>query len=159
MKAYLANGLFGIGDRLVNELVAERVREEIRGIDLYLPQENAAINDKNSFADSKAIARADIDKLKESKFLIAIIDGVEVDSGVAAEVGAFYMTGRPIFALYSDVRQLGRDNTKKIDALIEDGTENQFMYRNLFLIGIIKESGGGVYSTIEDLVRAIKESI
>ena len=158
MKAYLANGLFGIGDRLVNEKLAKEVRKEMEGIDLYLPQENAAINDKSAFADSKAIARADIDKLKESDFLIAIIDGVEVDSGVAAEVGAFYMTGKPIYALYSDVRQLGRDNEEKIDALIEDGTENQFMYRNLFLIGIIKESGGGVFSTIEDLVDAIKEN-
>ena len=158
MKAYLANGLFGIGDRLVNEMLAKKVRKEIEGIDLYLPQENAAINNKSAFADSKAIARADISKLKESDFLIAIIDGVEVDSGVAAEVGAFYMTGKPIYALYSDVRQLGRDNEKKIDALIEDGTENQFMYRNLFLIGIIKESGGGVFSSIEDLVEAIKEN-
>lgn len=158
MKAYLANGLFGIGDRLVNEKLAKEVRKEMEGIDLYLPQENAAINDKSAFADSKAIARADIDKLKESDFLIAIIDGVEVDSGVAAEVGAFYMTGKPIYALYSDVRQLGRNNEEKIDALIEDGTENQFMYRNLFLIGIIKESGGGVFPTIEDLVDAIKEN-
>lgn len=156
MKAYLANGLFSIGDRLVNEMIAEKVRKEIDGIELYLPQENAAINDKSAFADAVAIAGADMDKLEESDFLIAVIDGVEVDSGVAAEIGAFYTTGRPIFALYSDVRQQGRDNDKKIGALIKDGTENQFMYRNLFVIGLIKKSGGGVYSSIEGLVEAIK---
>ena len=156
MKGYLANGLFSIGDRLVNEMIAKQIREVVEGIELYLPQENAAINDKSAFADAVTIAGADMDKLKESDFLIAVIDGVEVDSGVSAEIGAFYMTDRPIFALYSDVRQQGRDNDKKIDALIKDGTENQFMYRNLFVIGLVKKSGGGVYSTIEELVEAVK---
>lgn len=159
MKAYLANGLFSIGDRLLNELIAGQLRAEIEHVDLYLPQENDAINDKSSFADSITIAQADMERLEESAFLIAVIDGVEIDSGVAAEIGAFYMTGKPIFALYSDVRQQGRDNQKKIDALVEDGTENQFIYRNLFVIGIIKKSGGGVYSNIEELVTAVKDIV
>lgn len=157
MKAYLANGLFGLGDRLINEMVAGELRATLENIDLYVPQENAEINDKNAFADSIAIAEADLERLEESDFLIAIIDGVEIDSGVAAEIGAFFMLNRPIFALYSDVRQQGRDNQKKIDALIEDGTENQFMYRNLFVMGLIKKSGGGVYETIEDLVEGISK--
>ena len=159
MKAYLANGLFSIGDRLLNELIAEQLRGEIEHVDLYVPQENDAINDKSSFADSITIAQADMERLEESSFLIAVIDGVEIDSGVAAEIGAFYMTGKPIFALYSDVRQQGRDNQKKVDALVEDGTENQFIYRNLFVIGIIKKSGGGVYSSIEELVMAVKDIV
>lgn len=159
MKAYLANGLFGIGDRLLNSLIASEIRKEINDIDLYVPQENDAINDKSTYADSVAIATADINKLKESDFLIAVIDGVEVDSGVAAEIGAFYMTGKPIFALYSDVRQLGRDNENKIQALIDDGTENQFMYRNLFLIGIIKQTEGDIYSTVDQLVEGVKEYV
>lgn len=159
MKAYLANGLFSMGDRLVNEALGLELRKAIEGIDLYIPQENTAINDKNSFADSVTIAGADMDRLEESDFLLAVIDGVEIDSGVAAEIGAFYMTGRPIFALYSDVRQQGRDNKKKIDALVEDGTENQFMYRNLFVIGLIKKSKGGVYTSVKELVEAIEKSI
>ena len=159
MKAYLANGLFSMGDRLVNEAIALEIRKTIEGIDLYVPQENKAINDKNSFADSVTIAGADMDRLEESDFLIAVIDGVEIDSGVAAEIGAFYMTKKPIFALYSDVRQQGRDNKKKIDALVKDGTENQFMYRNLFVVGLIKKSKGGVYTSVRELVEAIKKSI
>lgn len=155
MKGYLANGLFSIGDRHVNKLIAKTVRKEIKHINLYVPQENDAINDKDAFADSMMIAEADYNELMASDFLIAVIDGVEIDSGVAAEIGAFYTTGRPIFALYSDIRQQGRDHQKKIDKLIEDGTENQFMYRNLFVIGIIKKSGGGIYATIEDLSKAI----
>lgn len=159
MKGYLANGLFGLGDRLLNSLIASELRKEIEEIDLYLPQENNEINDKSSYADSIAIAKADMDKLIESGFLIAVIDGVEIDSGVAAEIGAFYMTGKPIFALYTDIRQQGRDNKKKIEALIKDGTENQFMYRNLFVIGLIKLTEGNIYATVDELVGGVKEYI
>lgn len=157
MKAYLANGLFGMGDRLLNDLISSEVRKAINGIDLYVPQENAEINDKSQYADSITIAKADMDKLRESDVLIAVIDGVEIDSGVAAEIGAFYMMDKPIFALYTDVRQQGRDNNKKIEALINDSTENQFIYRNLFVIGLIKQREGNIYSTVEELVEGIKE--
>jgi len=159
MKAYLANGLFSMGDRLLNELIASQVRKELQGIDLYVPQENAAINDKTGYADAMTIAKADMGRLEESDFLIAVIDGVEIDSGVAAEIGAFYMMKKPIFALYTDIRQQGRDNERKIKALIDDGTENQFVYRNLFVIGLIKEGDGGIYPTIEELILGIKKHI
>lgn len=153
-KGYLANGLFGLGDRLVNELVAKAVRQAIPGVDLYVPQENAAINDKSAFANSEQIAAADINALKESDFLVAVIDGVEIDSGVAAEIGAFSMLNRPIFALFTDSRQQGRDNQKKIDALQTDAVENQFVYRNLFVIGLIKQNGV-ISSSIEELTASI----
>lgn len=159
MKGYLANGLFSMGDRLLNSLIASEIRQAIQKIDLYVPQENAAINDKSAYADSITIAKADMNKLKESDFLIAVIDGIEIDSGVAAEIGAFYMMDKPIFALYTDVRQQGRDNNNKIQALIDDATENQFMYRNLFVIGLIKETEGNIYCTIEELIKGIKKYI
>jgi nucleoside 2-deoxyribosyltransferase len=159
MKGYLANGLFSIGDRLVNEMIAKELRESIKDLDLYVPQENGEINNKNAYADSVMIAKADTEKLMESDFLVAVIDGVEIDSGVSAEIGMFSTTGRPIFALYSDVRQQGRDNQQKIEALIKDGTENQFFYRNLFVVGLIKLSGGGIYSSIEDLVDAVEKFV
>ncbi|GGA38170.1 nucleoside 2-deoxyribosyltransferase [Psychrobacillus lasiicapitis] len=156
-KGYLANGLFGLGDRLINELVAKEVRTAILGVDLYVPQENMAINDKAAYADSLAIAGADMQALKESDFLVAVIDGVEIDAGVAAEIGAFSMLNRPIFGLYTDTRQQGRDNTKKIDALLADGTENQFMYRNLFVVGLIKQNGV-IVNSIEQLGEALKSA-
>lgn len=155
MKAYLANGLFSIGDRYVNEVLAKAIREAVPNIDLYVPQENDAINDKSNYADSLAIAQADLASLQESDVLIAVIDGVEIDSGVAAEIGAFSMLKRPIIALFSDVRQLGRDNEKKIDALIADGVENQFIYRNLFVIGLIKQNGK-IVQTIEEAAAEVK---
>jgi len=151
---YLANGLFSLGDRLVNERIAQQVRQALPDVDLYVPQENGAINDKSAYADSEQIAMADMDALKKSDFLIAVLDGVEIDSGVAAEIGAFSMLERPIFALFTDTRQQGRDNLKKIEALQQNATENQFIYRNLFVVGLIKQRGI-IASTIEQLIEAL----
>lgn len=153
---YLANGLFSLGDRLVNELVADAVRQALPGVELYVPQENGAINDKTAYADSEQIASADMASLVKSDFLIAVLDGVEIDSGVAAEIGAFSMLNRPIFALLTDTRQQGRDNMKKIDALQKDATENQFIYRNLFVVGLIKQRGI-IVSSIEELREALSK--
>lgn len=153
-KGYLANGLFGLGDRLVNELVAKAIRQTLPDVDLYVPQENAAINDKSAYASSEQIAVADMDALKQSDFLVAVIDGVEIDSGVAAEIGAFSMLNRPIFALFTDSRQQGRDNMKKIEALQSDSVENQFVYRNLFVIGLIKQHGV-ISTSIDELAAKI----
>lgn len=153
---YLANGLFSLGDRLVNELVADAVRQALPGVELYVPQENGAINDKAVYADSEQIASADMASLVKSDFLIAVLDGVEIDSGVAAEIGAFSMLNRPIFALLTDTRQQGRDNMKKIDALQKDATENQFIYRNLFVVGLIKQRGI-IVSSIEELREALSK--
>ncbi|WP_431029728.1 nucleoside 2-deoxyribosyltransferase [Lysinibacillus sp. LZ02] len=158
MKAYLANGLFSIGDRYVNQYIAAEIRKAVEGIDLYVPQENDAINDKSAYADSLAIAEADLQSLQASDVLIAVIDGVEIDSGVAAEIGVFSTLNRPIIALFSDVRQQGRDNHKKIEALIADGIENQFIYRNLFVIGLVKRTGV-IVSTVEEVVEEMKKLV
>jgi len=156
MKAYLANGLFSLGDRLVNEQLAAAIREAVPGIELYVPQENDAINDKTAYADSLAIAQADLEMLQNSDVLVAVLDGVEIDSGVAAEIGAYAMLNRPIVGVFTDVRQQGRDNMLKIEALVRDGIENQFVYRNLFVIGLIKRTGV-ITTSIAEAVQAVEK--
>lgn len=155
MKGYLANGLFSESDRIYNEYIANLLRKNLRYLELYVPQENEEINDKNSFADSVTIARADFSKLKDADFLVAVLDGN--DNGVSNEIGIAYALGIPIYGLLTDVRQQGRDNKLKIQALINDGTESQFIYHNLMEIGLVKDSGGGMYSTPQELVDSIKK--
>ena len=156
MKAYLANGLFSQGDRLLNELIARDLREEIEDIDLYVPQENTEINDKSNFADSHLIAKLDSEKLLASDILIAVIDGVEIDSGVAAEIGLFSSLGKPIIALCTDIRSVTDNNKEKTNIILEDALENQYLYRNLFVVGLIKNNGT-IVSTIENLINEVKK--
>jgi nucleoside 2-deoxyribosyltransferase len=163
IKAYLANGLFSESEQAYNAYLADRIRQNFPWIDLYVPQENEALNDKTGYADAKTIFWGDNTYLDEADILIAVLDGVEIDSGVAAEVGRFSTlreleilnenaTHRYIYGIYSDVRQLGVDNEKKIDALKTEIAENQFMYRNLYVIGAVKANGMIVTSS-DELIR------
>ncbi len=155
MKAYLANGLFSMGDRYFNEELAKALRDAVPNLDLYVPQENPEINDKTAFATSEDIAKADLAALNESDVLVAVIDGVEIDSGVAAEIGVFSTFNRPIIGVFTDIRQQGRSHPKKLAILQEDATENQFVYRNLFVIGLIKQQGQ-IVTTLEEAQEALK---
>lgn len=157
MKAYLANGLSTLGDILVNELIASKIREAFPGIELHVPQEDKAFSDNNDFADSMMISNGDDCHLDKAEFLIAVIDGVEINSEVSCKIGSFAKSGKPVFALFTDTRQFGVNNQDKIDAFIEDPIENQFIYRNLYTIGKIKSSGGKIVSDIDELIFAIKE--
>jgi nucleoside 2-deoxyribosyltransferase len=170
MKSYLANGLFSTADVIYNSIIVDRLRYEFEDLELYAPQENEAINDKQAYANSLMIRKGDDSFLLQSDFLIAVIDGVEIDSGVACEIGKFAgydmarneilgTSYRPIFALFTDSRQQGRDNLQKINALIRNAVENQFPYRNLYVIGTVYESNGDVVPNIEELVSAIRKYI
>ena len=154
-KIYLANGLFSEADRMYNSHLSKAIREEFPEVDLFVPQESTEINDKDLYADSQMIAEWDSKMLLESDVLIAVIDGIEIDSGVSAEIGIFSTTNKPILGLYTDVRQFGRSNEEKLNALIKDGTENQFMYRNLFTVGLIKNNGK-IVSGIEELLGELR---
>lgn len=154
-KGYLATHFFDMfGFEGTNNL-AEKIRKET-GLNLYVPQENGEINDKENndamITDVK-IYQADTEKLLESNILIAYIDGIEIDSGVSAEIGLFsgYLEAckkfekfdkpRMIIGIYTDCRQ--------------HGTGDNHMYKNLFTKGAINNFGI-VVSNIDDLIKEIK---
>lgn len=163
MKGYLANALFSTADQMFNQYLAQKIREALPELDLYVPQENEALNDKSQYANSVMIFEGDNEYLDEADILIAVIDGVEVDSGVAMELGRFItlqeLTDKPryVYGLYTDVRKQGTDNKQKINALIEDATESQFMYRNLYVVGGIKKHGK-LCESVEELIEVLKEN-
>lgn len=139
MKVYFANSLFNDSDLMYNEMVVKNIRDSFNGnIEVYNPMENEAINDKTQYADSLTIVKADYEELKDSDVLVAVIDSD--DSGVALEIGMFYMMNKPIIGIYTDTRRIAFGNNKKKDALDVIG-ENQVSYVNLMLIGAIKERG------------------
>lgn len=139
-QLYFASPLFSNMERFYNEYLVKKIRERYPDQVVYLPQEQGDINDKESFADAKMIATYDTNALLESKLMLAVIDGPVIDVGVASEIGVAYQAGIPILALFTDSRQQGAHNTKKIAAL-HDIAESQFPYANLYTIGLIKLNG------------------
>ncbi|WP_179395096.1 nucleoside 2-deoxyribosyltransferase [Lacticaseibacillus absianus] len=154
MKIYFANGLFSHADFNYNAALVARLRQAMPGLEVYLPQENAAINDKQAYADAKMIAQADTAEVLAADLMIAVLDGPVIDAGVASEIGVAYAKGLPIIGLYTDSRQQGAGNAKKLAALAEIA-ENQFHYLNLYTIGLIKLNGT-VVNNEDALIEAVR---
>lgn len=151
---YFASPLFSNMERQYNAYLVGKIREIYPDVNLYVPQEQLKINDKNSYADSKKIALYDTNALLESQLVIAILDGATIDVGVASEIGVAYQAGIPVLALFSDSRQLGATNPEKLAAL-QEVAESQFPYANLYTIGLIKLNGQ-VLADEESLLQAVQ---
>ncbi|MDB1652338.1 nucleoside 2-deoxyribosyltransferase [Enterococcus durans] len=154
MNIYFAAPLFAKSDLLYNAMLVKKIRAVSEDLTVYLPQENEAINDKTAYADSKMIALADTEKVLESDLMIALLDGLTIDAGVASEIGVAYAKGIPVIGLYTDSRQQGGSHPKKLEAL-QQVAENQFHYLNLYTVGLIKLNGSIVSDEIE-LLEALK---
>lgn len=158
MKAYLASHFFNEAGFNYTKSIADRIRKDIPELDLYVPQENGEINDKeanDTTITARLIAEGDNQYLREANILIANIDGVEIDSGVSAEIGYFsglmelekiYEVKKPriIIGLYTDMRQ--------------NGTGENFFYINLYTKGLIQSNGILVKNT-DELIGSIKDFI
>nr|WP_232845336.1 nucleoside 2-deoxyribosyltransferase [Enterococcus innesii] len=147
--------LFAASDLRYNAELVASIRQQYPQLEIYLPQENAAINDKSAYADSKMIALADTEKVLESDLMIALLDGLTIDAGVASEIGVAYAKGIPVLGLYTDSRQQGADNQQKLAAL-QTVAENQFHYVNLYTVGLIKLNGE-IYSSEAALLAGLAD--
>lgn len=155
-KIYFGAPLFNEMEQMYNAYVVNKIRETYgEKVEIYLPQENASINDKSGFADSIAIAQGDNAYLEDADLLIAVLDGVTPDSGLSAELGYFYSLERPIFGLYTDTRQGTHGNQQKIAAL-DEIAESQFSYINLYTVGLVKLRGE-ILNSSDKLVEKIGE--
>lgn len=157
IKIYFASPLFSDMERWYNADVTRSLRNLLPDeVEIYLPQENEAINDKSGFADSITIAEADTTELLSSDLVIAILDGATIDVGVASEIGVAYAKGIPVIGVYTDSRQGAFSNQKKIDAL-DIIAESQFSYANLYTVGLVKSNGLIVDSTGQLVVAVTTE--
>lgn len=158
VKIYFGAPLFSDSERYYNQYVVNILRDKLGNkVDIYVPQENEAINDKTQFADSITIAKADTEQLLRSDLLIAIMDGQTMDVGLASEIGVAYAKDIPIIGLYSDSRQGAHGNQKKIDAL-EEVAESQFSYVNLYTVGLVKLFGEIARNT-DELIQFVVEKV
>lgn len=154
-KIYFGSPLFTESQRLYNADIVSMLRTSL-GVEviIYLPQENGDINDKSQVVHSTDIFKQDTDQLVTSDAVIAILDGQDVDSGLAAELGIAYSEGIPIYALYTDIRHQPGMVTP-----LEFG-ETPTHYINQYVIGLIKHNSdvlnlGGVYTDLIDLYEDV----
>jgi len=87
---------------------------------------------------NQEICRRNENALRECDAMIAVLDGQEVDSGVAAEVGFAYALGKRVLGYRGDFRLSGDNIGAKV---------------NLQVDGWIDLSGGAIFSTVEELAK------
>ena len=89
LKVYFASPLFTDMERDYNKKAVDFLRNKMKdSLDIYLPQENDAINDKSGYADSQMIAIADTKELLECY--------TSADFAFLTGITSFYFMGRVI---------------------------------------------------------------
>lgn len=81
------------------------------------------------------------ESIREADGMVAVLDGIDVDSGTAAEIGYAYGLGKRIYGLRTDFRLTG---------------ENEVSVVNLQVRYFIDDSGGTLVTTIDDLLPLLK---
>lgn len=145
MQVYLAGPLFSEAERLWLDGLAARLRGE--GFDCFVPHEHF---DEIAELTPAEIYRVDGAGIRGSNVLLAWLDGLAVDDGTAAEIGAFaelVRSGDPryrgIVGLVTDLRLHRRRGNAPGDGM------------NLFVAGAI-ESAGSVCWSVEEAIRALR---
>ena len=105
---YLAAPLFNEIELAYNKSLKVRLQDFF---EVFLPQEDGLLlRELVSSGMSAAIAErmvfdADIAAMKDSDFILAILDGAHIDEGVAFEVGFSFALGKRCIGLKTDIRQ------------------------------------------------------
>jgi len=89
------------------------------------------------------IAKENEEMINKSDIMIAVLDGTDVDSGVAAEIGMAYAKGKKIIGYRGDFRITG-DN---VGATV-----------NLQVEYFISQSGGTITTNLEDLRKVVEKT-
>ncbi len=88
------------------------------------------------------IGRNNLDAIRTSDCLIAVLDGADVDSGTAAEIGCAFALGKPCFGYRGDFRLSADNDGSLVNVQVE------------FFIG---ESGGGAITrSLPELTGAVE---
>ena len=98
MKLYFAGPLFTTAQRTWNAEVTAALRAA--GHQVFLPQE------KEPGKDAAGIFEADVAGIDGADGLVAIMDGLEPDSGTCWEVGYAYGVKKPIVLVRTDFRAM-----------------------------------------------------
>jgi len=102
---YLAGPLFTHAELEFNRKLRDMLLEN--GFTVFLPQEDAEDAKKeHENQNQKYIFQRCVEGVDGSDLVVAVLDGVDVDSGTAWEIGYAYAKGKPIVGLRTDFREL-----------------------------------------------------
>ena len=128
MDIYLAGPLFSQAERRYNRLLAKRLQELLPRVSIVLPQDFRADPTQMSFNDrrhSGALYQQCMAELNKCDMVVALLDGADVDSGVAFEIGYARGLGKPVLGVRTDYRQL---QVKGLNVMLAEGCTEVLCY-------------------------------
>lgn len=104
-RIYLAGPLFSHAEMEYNRKIRDLlVKKEFS---VFLPQENAEDTTvERERQHQEHIFKKCVEGVDSSDIVVAVLDGVDVDSGTAWEIGYAYAKGKPVVGLRTDFRSL-----------------------------------------------------
>ena len=113
MKIFLAAPLFNNAERGFNSEITRVLRE--KGFEVWFAQE--APFSKATPRNKKRVYENIISELKASDVVVAVLDGMEVDAGVAYEVGYAKALGKSVVGLKTDIRTFSK--SQEVNLMLE----------------------------------------
>ena len=104
MRVYFAASLFTQIERRWNRMVSEALVKNLPGLEVIMPQDFKTAGKYNDPRHYGALFRMCVDGIDSADAVLAVLDGAEVDSGVAWEVGYAYARGKPVIGVRTDFR-------------------------------------------------------
>lgn len=104
MRLYFAASLFTQIERNWNRALAAALAGVMPGLTVVMPQDFKTAGKYNDPRHYGALFRMCVDGIDGADAVLAVLDGAEVDSGVAWEVGYAYARGKPVVGLRTDFR-------------------------------------------------------
>ena len=114
---YLAGPLFTQAEWQWNVRLAQKLREG--SLDVILPQDESIpmLSGLKPF-DADALFRVNVESIDRADVVVAIFDGVDVDSGTAWECGYAFKARRPVIGVRTDIRAGGDDPKATVNLML-----------------------------------------
>ncbi|WP_321505978.1 nucleoside 2-deoxyribosyltransferase [uncultured Methanoregula sp.] len=126
-RVYLAAPLFSEAERVYNANLARLLEKDL--FDVYLPQESGDDTDMRDEEEQGRLFFTNKKALEDADCVVAVIDGADADSGTAWEMGYAYAIKKPVFAIRTDFRRVGRN--EKVNLMLEESATVMTSTRHL----------------------------
>jgi nucleoside 2-deoxyribosyltransferase len=100
---YISGPLFTPAERKYLEEIAKLC--QMIGLSTYLPHRDVGFGSARG-SQSEHYFKADIQMLQNSRCVLAVLNGPDIDSGTAWEIGFSYSAGKHIFGIREDIRDI-----------------------------------------------------
>ncbi len=115
-RIYLSGPLFSAGEIAWGRELSSFLRERLAnaGVQVIWPYE-LSINQ----LEPEEIFGENLRALDRCDLMVAILDGPLVDDGTAWEIGRFFLQGKKVLGIRTDIRKAGESERSRVNLMIE----------------------------------------